>query len=387
VASIKVRCVTGADGINDLRADWNAFYSALPDAGFHHAYAWFASYLNNLEDDPAAVRIFSFYRAGRLVAIIPLRRVRQRVAGLPLRVWELPWHPHMNLCDTLIAPGEEHAAVMNALLAELRHMKDLPWDALHFRNLLDSSCAVSALRGTGSPRTMLSTTGSSMVFDTRSLDSALAGSSTHFKRNLRRQRRKLEQLGAVSLTLANDEDELPAAFAEFLKVESSGWKGADGSHSAITLHPHLVNFYRDLMQGFGAHGRCLIALMKLDGRTIAAQFCLLTADTVHVLKIAYDESLSAEAPGHQLMHELLKHCSSSPSINRLSLVTGPVWAQGRWNPASIQVSSIFLFNHNWPGLIAFSAKRMKQAVDKTVKFLSSLQISINSAARKKESVN
>lgn len=368
-----------------MRENWNTLYSTLPNAGFHHACAWFASYLNNLEVDPAAVRIFSFHFAGRLVAIVPLRRVRQRMAGLPLWIWELPWHPHMNLCDALIAHEVDHAVVMTALLAELRRMTDLPWDALHLRNLHDSACAMSLLRGAAPPRTMLRATGSSMAFNTRSMDSAMVGSSTHFKRNLRRQRRKLEQLGAVSLTLATNADELPAAFAEFLKIESSGWKGSHGCHSAITLHPHLVNFYRDLVQNFGEQRRCLIALLKLDGRTIAAQFCLLTGDTLHLLKIAYDESLSAEAPGHQLLYDVLTHCSNSPLINRLSLVTGPAWAQGRWNPDSAQVWDAVLFNHSARGLMAFSIKRMQKAVTRIRQLLSSLLRPVTPTEQKKES--
>lgn len=360
--AIEVRTGQGLNALLALRDAWTAIAVTRPDVGFHHLYGWYLSYLRNLEQDQPSVHFFSFFRDGRPIAIFPLRRIRRRVAaGINLWLWELPRDPHMNLCDCIIALHENNAVLMHLLVDTLARRKDMPWDALHLSNLLEDSLALRALSTGALPRTVLARIGRSLYFPCDDLASALCNTTGKFKRDLRRQRRKLDQRGRVELSLVQDRTALDEAFAAFMQLEASGWKGNLGRGSAIVLCPNRERFYHDLMDLFAADERCLISLLKLDGRVIAAQFCLIAGTTLYVLKIAYDETFSAVAPGHQLLHDLLRHCCDSKLITRLSLVTGPPWAGQRWKPAAHDVWSAYVFNYSLRGIAAYAAASLRSA--------------------------
>ncbi len=162
--------------------------------------------------------------------------------------------------------------------------------------------------------------------------------------------------------MVQDGTALDQAFAAFLRLEASGWKGGGGRGSAIMLHPNLILFYQDLMKQFAADKRCLICLLKLDDKVIAAQFCVIAGRTLYLLKTAYDEAFGKIAPGSQLLHETLKYCCASKSLARLSLVTGPVWAASRWNPGVRDVWKAYVFNSTLVGLSACAAVWLRHAV-------------------------
>lgn len=357
--AITLLVLQGLDGLITLRDAWATLAQTLPDGRFHHQYAWYLSYLRHLEQDPSAVHFFSFFRNGRPVAIFPLRWSRGKVSGIKLRLWELPVHPHMDLCDALVAPDEDGAALFPDLLDALRRRTGYPWDAVHLPKLLDDAIALRALLAAALPRVRIVRTGQSLYFPCHDMAAATHRSSKEFKRNLRRQRRKLEQRGCIEVSLVEAREMLDEAFSDLLNVEASGWKGEGGRGSAIYLHQHLIDFYHDLIAESAAGIRCSINLLKLDGKAIAAQYCLICGERANLLKIGYDEAFSAEAPGQQLLHDVLERYCSSASITELSLVTGPAWAIGRWNPEAHDVWSAHVFNLTPRALAAYALTRLK----------------------------
>jgi hypothetical protein len=120
-----------------------------------------------------------------------------------------------------------------------------------------------------------------------------------------------------------------------------------------------LGFYRELKERFSRVEGSLISLLKIDDVTIAAQFCLQVGDVLYIQKIAYDEAWHAEAPGNQLLYQLLEHCCQHPGIRQLSLVTAPAWAIGRWNPASEQVWEAYVFKACPRGLGGLAMRRFK----------------------------
>lgn len=359
--ALEVRTTRGMAGLLELRNEWTALVAAHPAARFYHEFDWYAAYLRHLEQNPDSVHFFSFFRGGRPVAIFPLRRLlRPAMAGLPpLHVWELPCHAHTDLCDCLMTPREDGTELLSQLAQALRGRDAEPWDALHLPNVIGDACSLRAFERNESGRTLLVRNGRSMSFRCDSGEPALNALTDEFKRNLRRQRRRLEQLGRVQTAFVQEPGELDQAFAAFMRIEASGWKGRNGS--AIALHPHLVRFYRELVEHFGARQRCLINMLEVDGKVIAAQFGIIAGRTLYLLKIAYDEAYGSAAPGNQLLYEAIRYCSASSVLDRLSLTTGPAWAEQRWKPDVQEVWSAYLYNSNARGVAAYAATRVKSA--------------------------
>lgn len=364
------RRTAGVEGLDALSGDWCALAHTLRDARFYHRHDWMAGYLRHLERDPSAVHFFSVRRSGQPVAIFPLRRTVRVLAGIALRVWELPAESHMDLCDALVAPGEDSAALLGALAGELNRQPGA-WDALHLPNLLEGSVALRAVQAAPLSFVHLIRRGRSMHFPCDSMDAAMGKAASQFVRNLRRQRRKLDSRGTAQAIMVRDPHDLDAALEDFMRIEASGWKGSAGSRSAIALNARVHAFYRELTRRFGADRRCAINLLKLDGKPIAGQYALIDGRRMNLLKIAYDETYAAEAPGSRLLHDVLAWSCESDEIDELSLVTGPDWAVGRWNPESLDVWSAWVFNTTPRGLGAHMALRLKPFVAGARTFIAS----------------
>jgi CelD/BcsL family acetyltransferase involved in cellulose biosynthesis len=356
---IEERVGHGLAELLSLEDHWRALAMNSVRHRFIHTFEWQLAYLKHLESHPDSTYYFSFFSNGRAVAIFPLRRVRRSVGHISHWLWELPTHPHLILSEPLIAPEWADSDLIQRLIKALDRCPNLRWDALHLPNLLEDSLAIRVLQTNSLPRTHLEETGQSMFFPCGDLNQAVANCSGPFKRNLRRQAKRLAQQGAVSFCLVGQGAELDAAFADFLRLEASGWKGGKGKGSAISLHAHLLGFYGELKERFSRCGGCLISLLKLNGVAIAAQFCLFVDGIVYVQKIAYDEAWHTEAPGNQLLHRMLEYCCAEPSIRQLSLVTAPSWAFGRWNPGQLKVWEAYVFRASPRGLGGLVMRRFK----------------------------
>ena len=356
---IEERIGQGLGELLDLEMHWRALAGASTRRNFIHSFEWQLAYLRHLEPHPETTYYFSFFVSGHAIAIFPLRRVRRSVGHISHWLWESPTHPHLILGDPLIAPEWASPELIKRLLNTLERNTQLPWDALHLPNMLDDSVAMRLLKGSKLAWTHLEQTGQSMFFPCAGMSQALANCSTQFKRNLRRQGKKLGQHGQVSLNLAQGSAELDAAFEDFLCLEASGWKGGNGKSSAIRLHQNLHGFYRELKDRLGPVGACLIPRLMLDGVAVAAQFCLLVEDTLYIQKIAYDEAWHAEAPGNQLLYRLIEHCCHEAGIRQLSLVTAPAWAVGRWNPECQSVWETYIFKASPRGFGGLVMRRFK----------------------------
>jgi CelD/BcsL family acetyltransferase involved in cellulose biosynthesis len=359
---ITERVGAGLPELQALESHWRTLAAGQVPTRFMHAFEWQMAWLRNLAEDSGNVCYVSFFVGGRPIAIFPLCRVQRSAGRITMWLWESPKHPHLILSEPLISPEWAGPELFRRLMAVLARFDSRPWDALHLPNLLEGSVATRLLQAKRLRGLHLERTASSMYFNCSDMETALANCSNGFKRNLRRQGKRLAERGRVEFQLIREGDGLEAAFEDFLRLEASGWKGGSGRNSAILLHPRLLGFYGDLKAGYSARGACVVALLKLDGVAIAAQFGLLSGGTLYIQKIAYDEFWHAEAPGSQLMLKVLAYCCDDPEIDQLSLVTGPQWAVGRWNPESLGILDAYLFRATARGLGGLAMRRFKTGI-------------------------
>src|SRR5690606_17721424 len=83
--------------------------------------------------------------------------------------------------------------------------------------------------------------------------------SSKFRKSLQKKTRKAEERGELRLFCATEPTDLPAAFKDFLAVEDSGWKGEAGT--SIRKQPSKLNYYRYLLDYYGARGLCQINIL------------------------------------------------------------------------------------------------------------------------------
>jgi CelD/BcsL family acetyltransferase involved in cellulose biosynthesis len=121
--------------------------------------------------------------------------------------------------------------------------------------------------------------------------------------DLRRRRRRLEELGSYEFECDEGSERLDELLAEGIAVEAAGWEGRDGT--AIAAHRETRLFYESVARWAADSGYLRLFFIRLDGKAIAFAFCLIDPESLSVLKIGFDPSYARFAPGLLLTREML----------------------------------------------------------------------------------
>ena len=349
----------GKRGLEALEGSWRTLQENLADLRFIHYYGWYKSRLENTETDPESVVFVLASEADKPIAIFPLQQVIIRRYGLILRTWEIYWPNDMGICDFVFAKTSTHSHMLEWLIALLNERKELSWDLLRLQDTLVDSCALYSL---SSARRLLSLSilhhSSKYIRCDADYEIVMDRLSGHFRRNIRRQTKKIGELGDVKYRFVSEASEMEEAFKHFLHAEATSWKGGSGTGSAIQLYEDKVGFYRRLMQEFALYNACSINLIIVNGSCIASQFCLEVGDTLYLLKIGYSDEHRAIGPGNVLLNELIQRCCASTKIKNISFITGADW-NDNWAPESLDVHESYVLNHTIFGIGAYILAKAK----------------------------
>jgi CelD/BcsL family acetyltransferase involved in cellulose biosynthesis len=343
----------GVRGLLDLEQGWRQLEQRLTSKRFYHCFDWYRSYLDTLEPNPESVYFFSYASGARAIAIFPLRWKVIKESGLRLRCFELPEHSHLSLADCIFEKTTDNAELLRRLIQDLNSQSTPAWDVLRMARIPENG-KIALCMDRAPPERLVSQVrdASHYISCSASYDAVASRLPGHFRRNLGRINRRIQQLGKVEFRSCRTPSDLAEAFESFLEIESSGWKGASGTGTAIACHPDVRDFYRHLMDRFAGSGHCVINLLCLDGEAIAGQFCLLVDGVLSVLKIGYRESFSHVAPGKLLFDYVLRAYCAGHEIKALNFVTAPEWDR-LWRPEACAVATHRVYNTTGRGVLAY----------------------------------
>jgi Acetyltransferase (GNAT) domain len=124
-------------------------------------------------------------------------------------------------------------------------------------------------------------------------------------KELRRQRNRLAEHGAVRFAVARTTDEIAQAVEVFLALEASGWKGESGT--ALRQDTGDLSFIRSATRGLSETGQCEIVTMHAGQTPVAAAVVLRHQDRAFYFKLGIDERFAKFSPGVQLTLDLTRH--------------------------------------------------------------------------------
>jgi CelD/BcsL family acetyltransferase involved in cellulose biosynthesis len=262
------------------------------------------------------------------------------------------------LRDILI-PDAARRHLSLTVLTQLLRASELRWDILCLWHVLDDSCTMAAYR-LGAPRfTVCAARSQCCWIAAEPWDELTKKLSKNFRKSLRAARRRAEEMGALSYQAVTTMPQLERACDEFLQVESSGWKGAAGTGTAIAADPQLVRFYKELTRRFAEQGRCHIHVLRDGEKPIAAQFALLDETTVYTLKTGYDESYSKISPGHLLDQHTFSWYGNHSGLKEINLASDAPYLDA-WKPQRMAVHNVYAFNRTPFGWAAAAAMKLAQ---------------------------
>ena len=137
-----------------------------------------------------------------------------------------------------------------------------------------------------------------------SWDDLLASLSHKLRWQWRRGRRGLEQDGGFAVRTTSGGAGLDRDLELFLELESSGWKGREGT--AILNDPRAERLYREFAVQAARQGWLRLSIMESAGLPVAAALGCVFAGKAFRLKSGFDERRASDSPGLVLVGEELR---------------------------------------------------------------------------------
>jgi Acetyltransferase (GNAT) domain len=105
------------------------------------------------------------------------------------------------------------------------------------------------------------------------------------------------------------------AFEVFLTLEAGSWKGAHGT--ALLNDAKDAAFARRLIGDLAEQGNASVALLRIDGRAIAAQVLLYCGTMAYTWKTAFDAEYAKFSPGALLVDKVAEELFSAHGITSI----------------------------------------------------------------------
>jgi CelD/BcsL family acetyltransferase involved in cellulose biosynthesis len=131
-------------------------------------------------------------------------------------------------------------------------------------------------------------------------------------KELRRQRHRLAEHGAVRFEVARTPEQVTSAIETFLTLEASGWKGQRGT--ALVQDDGDASFVRRATVALAETGQCEIVSLRAGNTPVAAGIVLRHQDRAFYFKVGIDERFAKLSPGVQLTLDLTRHLCADPAI-------------------------------------------------------------------------
>ena len=140
-------------------------------------------------------------------------------------------------------------------------------------------------------------------------------------KELRRQRQRLAEHGAIRFDAARSTDEVASAIETFLALEASGWKGRRGT--ALIQVEGDAAFIRRAAKALAATHQCEIVTLRAGDTPVAAGIVLRHQSRAFFFKLGVDERFAKYSPGVQLTLELTRHLCADPEIASADSTASP----------------------------------------------------------------
>jgi len=348
-----IESFVGKEGFRQIENDWNVVFKSLSKEKFFYRYEWYKCYMEALKPKEEKIYFFVIYKKEIPLAIFPLRKGIKNLYGIKLKVWESLFHYHF-VFSNFIYEANNNKDIWIFFIKYLSEKNNFKYDAIIIHSVLEDSTLLYSLKFSEYLLKVAKHLGTCSFLYTNDFKKEAKRKKS---KSLNKKYKRLQKLGKVEFTKAVEENDLLKDFDIFIDVESSGWKGKEGT--AIKCNEELVKFYRCLITEFMNYDGCHIYLLKVNDECIAGNFCIVDDDTIYSLKIGYREDYARYSPGIICSDNLFKMITEFKNIKFINLIT----YQERhdiWNPYLYNLYEISIFNISIPGIYVFVIEKGKQ---------------------------
>jgi hypothetical protein len=282
--------------------------------------------------DGGSALLASCERDGRIIAMAVVVQQRPGVWGTfqpaqqPLAMW-------------LQLPGEDAGQLRDSLLHSLPGSKLL-------LGVMQCDPALAPRPPDGGRVQTLDYMDTARLTVSGTYDDYWAARGKNLRGNLKKQRSRLQREGiATRLEICMAPEQMAQAVADYGRLESNGWKGAEGT--AVHAGNAQGRFYTDMLAAFCRRGAGSAVRYWFGGQLVAMDLCIERGGVLVVLKTAYDESVDAHfSPALLMRDESFRQLYSRPGLQVVEFYGKVLPWHRQWTD---EVRTMYHINHyRWP---------------------------------------
>lgn len=332
--NLTIRVVTDRKQFSEIKQPWLDLQQKL-GASFYTNFYFYRAYFKHITSPDVTPFLVVAFKGDRLVGLLPWEKRRRTFLGINYYEIGTLDHPHVDLNGILYEVEYE-----SAILKSLHTLKNqLPTLSIFCLPKLKKDSQLATLISSQHQMSAFNwQTSESKYIDFGQTPLPEVIPKRHLK-NINRLLRKSQKEGIVEFSFTQGKDITQEQIRNFLEIEASGWKGKQGSNSAIMLNKHLLAFYHSLFKNNKKNIQ--LNCYYFNNTPIAAHFCFINNDTLSLAKVCYLQEYSNLSPSHVLIYKAMENAQIKGKVKKISFVTGPTWL-APWKPEATPVHT-FIF--------------------------------------------
>jgi hypothetical protein len=179
--------------------------------------------------------------------------------------------------------------------------------------------------------------------------------SGNHRKNMRKSERRLQDLGELRLVWNSQlaPEEVHGWLEKAFRIEDSSWKGAAGS--SVLRSPGMSDFFLRQARQLARWEQLEIAILELNGRSIAALFGFSAKGVFHGHKIGYDPQYCQYSPGQLLKWKLLEQMHAQGNWKMMDCIGPLTEATAHWHPRTYTIGRLAIAPRKLVGRLALQA--------------------------------
>ena len=277
--------------------------SAIPSVFL--SWNWVKCWLDEYGSENEAIILTAHRADGQLCGIAPLVVSRDSSWHRLRRMTIIGQQPtYGEYLDVISRRGDE-AVVATAFVDQLCGQLSATWDVLVMQRMPAQSVPLPHLRAAFSAHRAACRVEPTAPSPTTRLpadfDELLASRSGNFRQQLRTAVNRLKRLGDAEVLVAPSDVPVDRAFDEMLRLHHLRW-AVSGAFSS----DDRVRFYRALAHRLARSDELFLALLTINGQTIAARYDFVFADKMWSVQGGWDPQYEFVGPGTLMTQEAIR---------------------------------------------------------------------------------
>jgi CelD/BcsL family acetyltransferase involved in cellulose biosynthesis len=341
----KIRVVQDITEFNTLEAEWNmltrSYKYHVPFLCFDWFKIWLKHFLNANK-----LFILLVYKEDHLSAIAPFIIKNEIFRGIiKAKKIELIGNVHSPVRNFIFLDSNNGTRKANLIdIFDYLKTQFKDWDIIELEPIPeeDSTFAIINLvvSGAGFKKRQYSCFGDWYLDEINySGDEYIKGRPKNTRLELKRRKKRLEELGQLEFQIGKDKDKLDYYINLYHEVRGKSWK-----------HPEMdILFQRDFRQLATEKGWLRFGFLSLNSSLIAAQLRIVSNGVAYFMDTVHDPNYNQFGPGSVLRAEFTKYLIDVDKVKEIDNLRGDEPYKKEWTPKRRERRGILIFNDNLKG--------------------------------------